>query len=360
MIVPVALAERSYNVLIDEAGTLPEALAARFPGKRRFVILTNETLAVVCASRIDAWREALDAEICTIRDGEVYKTIETWTAILDFLLSSRCDRSTVLVAVGGGVVGDIGGFAAAAFLRGIDFVQVPTTLLAMVDSSVGGKTAVNHPMGKNMIGAFHQPRLVWVETATLSTLSMREFVAGYAEVFKNACIGGREMFDFIVDNHARILARDPDIVRIAVQRSVAIKAGVVSADEKESGLRALLNLGHTFGHALEHHYHFSGILHGEGVFWGIGCAIALSKRLGLIPHADLPAYDLLMHLLPIPRLPQPLPSVDELHIAMFSDKKTVGGAIKFILPTKPGTSIIYDGASENDVKAVMREALTIA
>ena len=186
---------------------------------------------------------------------------------------------------------------------------------------------------------------------------MREFVAGYAEVFKNACIGGRPMFDFIIERHSRILARDPDIVRDAVQRSVAIKAEVVSADEKESGLRALLNLGHTFGHALEHHYHFSGILHGEGVFWGIGCAIALSKRLGLIPHADLPAYEQLQHLLPVSALPQPLPSVDELYLAMFSDKKTVGGAIRFILPTKPGSSVIFDEASEKDVKTVMHEAL---
>ncbi len=362
MKVKVALDERSYDVLIDEAGTLPQTLKSFFPDKCRFVILTNETIASadVCGSRIDKWCEELSAEKCVIPDGEKFKTICTWEPVLDFLLRRRCDRKTVLVAVGGGVIGDIGGFAAASFLRGIDFVQVPTTLLSMVDSSVGGKTGVNHPMGKNMIGAFYQPKLVWIDTAVLKTLPPREFLAGYAEVFKYAFIGGREMFDFIRQNHYLIVNGDSSSICEAIIRSVSIKAHVVSIDEKENGPRALLNFGHTFGHALEHHYNFSGILHGEAVNYGMACAIELARRMGRISTNDEGQFREMENLLSNGALPSPLPNADELFDAMLSDKKTIGGSPRFVLPDTCGTSEIVDGADPVMVKNVMRDVWHIS
>jgi 3-dehydroquinate synthase len=353
MVLTVSLAERSYPVLIDEAESLPQTLQRIFPG-RRFALVTNTTIAGLYAERLTEWESRLQLTRHTIPDGEEYKTLATWSGILDTLLNARLDRSTVLIAFGGGVVGDITGFAAAAFLRGIDYVQVPTTLLAMVDSSVGGKTAVDHPMGKNLIGAFHQPRLVVIDTNYLTTLPEREFLSGYAEVFKYGFIGGREMFDFILQNHEKILAHDPRAVIEAIHRSIAIKAAVVGEDERESGKRALLNFGHTFGHALEKFFGFQGVLHGEAIWWGMAGAIELGLQMGTIAPQDASSYTALSRLLLRPTLAT-RPPADALYDSMFSDKKVHAGKLRFVLPSVPGESIIAADVPVETVRQTLQK-----
>ncbi len=349
MVITVDLGTRSYPVYIDEPTALADLLDTQFPG-RSVALVTNETIRQLYGERIDAWEKRLRIVECVIPDGEEHKTIQTWSSIIDRLLEARLDRGTVLVAFGGGIVGDVGGFAASTFLRGITYVQVPTTLLAMVDSSVGGKTGVNHSMGKNLIGAFHQPELVYIDTAYLDTLPEREYVSGYAEMFKYGFIGGREMFDFIADNHNRILARDRDVLLEAIRRSVSIKAAVVAADERESGKRALLNFGHTFCHALEKNFNFQGILHGEALHWGMALAVDLGFRVGTIPERYKKDYARLMEHSIETSLPS-IPSPEKLYNTMFSDKKVKKGQIRFVLPEKPGTSGIYDSIERSRVIA---------
>jgi 3-dehydroquinate synthase len=291
-----------------------------------------------------------------IPDGERHKTTDTWRGILDTLLEARLDRHSVVIAFGGGVVGDITGFAAAAFLRGVDYVQVPTTLLAMVDSSVGGKTGVNHPCGKNLIGAFHQPCMVWVDLAYLDTLPRREFIAGYAELFKNAFIGGPDMFAFVRETHQDLIAAKPDALAEGVERSIRIKAGVVQEDEHESGRRALLNFGHTFAHALEQTFHYEGILHGEAVLWGMACACDLGKRIGTVPPAARAEMDELIGRMPLPAL-EGVSDAETLYEAMFSDKKARGGTLRFVLPAEPGVSVVRADVPKSAVLETLRTVI---
>ncbi|MFP4681662.1 MAG: 3-dehydroquinate synthase [Chitinispirillaceae bacterium] len=357
MEITVNLDTRSYPVIVDRKcmSSLPSYLKKRFPA-RQCAVVTNTTIQNIYSSYIANLREELGCRVHVIPDGEKYKTIETWSGILDFLISNRLDRTSYIIALGGGVVGDISGFAAACFLRGVEFVQVPTTLLAMVDSSVGGKTAVDHPRGKNLIGAFHQPSLVWIDTEFLQTLPRREFVAGYAECFKTAFIGGREMFSFIMKNKERILSAEPDVLLECIKRSIEIKARVVEQDEKESGKRALLNFGHTFGHALEHYYGFEGILHGEGVLWGIRCAVELGKKAGTIPEGDRSVYDDIMEGLPLPSLPGK-PDIERIYSAMFSDKKVAGGKLRFVVPTIAGSCEVKGDIGEEKIREVLKSVL---
>ncbi len=352
MIVKVPLGERSYDITIDEDKCFPSVLSEMYPDND-FVLITNDTINEIYSEKLSEWEKKLNFKRCILKDGEQYKSIESWNQILTFMLENRYDRKVVMIAFGGGVIGDITGFAASAYLRGVDFVQVPTTLLAMVDSSVGGKTAVNHPMGKNMIGAFYQPKLVHIETSMLDTLKDREFYAGYAEVVKYGFLGGRDMFDFIKENHTSIMKREKDLVREAIRRSVQIKSDVVAEDEKESGKRALLNFGHTFGHALERYYSYKGILHGEGIVWGIKCAVKLGKVVGTVSENDASFFNDLVNLLELPALPDK-PDVNKLYDAMFSDKKVVAGDIRFVVPTIPGESIVQGGISKDDVFKVLR------
>jgi 3-dehydroquinate synthase len=345
--------ERSYEVCLDEGGSLPEVLRGRFDG-RRFALVTNSALEGLYGELIAGWCRELDAVKCVIPDGERYKCLNTWKDILDTLLEARLGRDAVVVAFGGGVVGDIAGFAAASFMRGIDYVQVPTTLLAMVDSSVGGKTAVNHPLGKNLIGAFHQPALVWIETRFLSTLPDRHFFSGYAEVFKNAFIGGEEMFSFIDRHHEDLMAKDRAALSEAIGRSVAIKAAIVSEDERESGTRALLNFGHTFAHALEHYYNYVGVLHGEAVHWGMACALDLARRQAIIPPAHTQRFEALSAKLLKPVLPS-RPEPERLYESMFTDKKVRRGALRLILPTAPGVSAICDDVGKEPIVATLSD-----
>lgn len=351
----VNLGARSYPITLENgaAAELPTLLKATFP-KSRFAIITNTTIAALYRDLIIGWEESLDCAVHEMPDGERYKNIDSWSNILNFLITSRLERSSIVIALGGGVVGDVTGFAAASFLRGIGFIQVPTTLLAMVDSSVGGKTAVDHPLGKNLIGAFHQPKMVCVDSTFLSTLPDRDFISGYAELFKNAFIGGREIFDFVRSNHHAMIAKDMPVLLDGIARSIAVKAGIVEKDEFEtSGLRALLNFGHTFAHAIERYFNFEDVLHGEALWWGMRCAVDCARRSGLLGCEAGDDYQEMVDLMPKPPLPgKPDPAA--LYSMMHTDKKIIDGKIRLVLPTIPGVSVV-----RNDIpKAVVKMTIT--
>lgn len=345
----IELGERSYPIVIGHGNgsAFPGVMLDRFR-ERSFALVTNTTLAELYGPHIRSWREALGFTEVTIPDGEQYKTVDTWSKVLEALLEAKLDRSAVVIAFGGGVLGDITGFAAATFLRGVDFVQVPTTLTAMVDSSVGGKTGVNHQLGKNLIGAFHQPRLVWIDTAALETLPSREFVSGYAELFKNAFIGGRDMFDFVMDTHDSMFAGERTALTEGIERSVRVKAEVVESDERERGRRALLNFGHTFAHAFERSFGYDKIMHGEAVLWGMACACRLGMLVGTVPAAARPDYERILAKLPLPSLPGPI-EPEAAYAAMFGDKKMQGGKLRFVLPAQPGESLVVGHISREAV-----------
>jgi len=334
----VNLGDRSYPVHFGSgiSRDFVSVCKALFPAAS-FALVTNATLAQVYKSTIAQWQAQLDLTIVVIPDGEKYKTVSTWETVLSALLSAKLDRKTVVCAFGGGVVGDITGFAAASYLRGVRYVQIPTTLLAMVDSSVGGKTGVNHDAGKNLIGAFHQPSLVWADCAMLETLPPREFIAGYGELFKYAFIGGGDMFEFVNSVHERMIARESDALVEGIKRCITIKTRVVEQDEKEeSGMRAVLNFGHTFAHSIERFYGFGGIMHGEAVMLGILCACDLGKRTGFIASGTQAAFDEILQKLPCIELPS-TPDIPAFYNGMFSDKKNLQGKITFVVPTTPGT-----------------------
>jgi len=346
----VNLGSRSYPIYFGEraSGEFSAQCRTLFP-QSRFALVTNETLAKLYKTAISQWKDQLDFTLAVIPDGEQFKTVATWESVLEALLKAKLDRKTVLMAFGGGIVGDITGFAAASFLRGVRYIQIPTTLLAMVDSSVGGKTGVNHAMGKNLIGAFYQPSLVWVDCSYLDTLPQREFVAGYGELFKYAFIGGGDMFEFVDMHHEKMIAKEPVSLVEGIRRSIAVKARVVEQDEKEeTGLRAILNFGHTFAHTLERFYDYTGIIHGEAVLWGIGCAYDLGKRVGAVEAKDREKYEELLRKLP--RIQLPFPSdARALYEGMFSDKKTDQGKINFVVPTTPGNAIVRNDVSPEAV-----------
>ena len=353
MKIPVNLSDRPYTIYLDDKKSIGDVLLDTF-AKSRFIVITNSTIDSLYKTVIKKWEKQLSALCCIIEDGEQHKNINTINTILNFMLSQRLGRDTVVIAFGGGVIGDIAGFVSSIFLRGVDYVQIPTTLLAMVDSSVGGKTGVNHALGKNLIGTFYQPKLVWIDSAFLTTLPQREFTAGCAEVVKYGFIGGREMFEFVKSNYDEIISNRTEIIREAIHRSVTIKAAVVSKDERESGRRALLNFGHTFAHALEKYYSYEGILHGEGVFWGIVCALALSKKVKCIQKKYYKEYDEIVKKIKLPSLPAQ-PDINVLYESMFSDKKVREGKIRFVLPQEPGKAIISDTVKKSDVLEVMEE-----
>jgi 3-dehydroquinate synthase len=287
-----------------------------------------------------------------VPDGESYKNWETLNRVFDALLTNRCERSTTLIALGGGVVGDLTGFAAAVYLRGVPFIQVPTTLLAQVDSSVGGKTGINHPLGKNMIGAFYQPRLVLADIATLDTLPPRELAAGLAEVIKYGLILDSRFFEWLEANMARLVARDPAALAHAVRRSCELKAEVVAQDERESGLRALLNLGHTFGHAIEAGLSFGTWLHGEAVAAGTVQAARLSQRLGFLSEADVQRVVALLQRANLPTAAPDL-GVDRYLELMGLDKKVEGGKLRLVLLRRIGEGYVSAEFPQADLRAVL-------
>ena len=340
----VELGERSYPIVIGPNLLSDPALLARHVHGRQVAIVTNTTIAPLYLERVAAPLRAAGREVISIilPDGEQYKNQASLMQVFDALLANKCDRKTTMVALGGGVIGDLTGYAAASYMRGVPFVQLPTTLLAQVDSSVGGKTGINHPLGKNMIGAFYQPRAVLADTATLATLPQRELSAGLAEVIKHGAIIDLEFFDWIEENIGKLMARDQAALAHAIARSCEIKANVVRQDEREGGLRAILNFGHTFGHAIEAGLGYGTWLHGEAVGCGMVMAADLSCRLGLIDQAQVARVRALVAAAGLPTVAPDLGAARWLEL-MEVDKKNEGGAIKFIL-LKPLGSPSISGA----------------
>ncbi len=337
----IELGDRSYPIRIGSGLLDDPATWAGGPAASQALIVTNTTVAPFYAARlaraISAHHETV--HVLALPDGEAHKTWQTLNLIFDALLQNACDRKTILYALGGGVVGDMAGFAAASYMRGVPFVQVPTTLLAQVDSSVGGKTAINHPLGKNMIGAFYQPRLVVCDLETLSTLPAREFSAGLAEVIKYGPIADMEFLAWIESNIEGLMARDAALLAHAVRRSCEIKARVVTQDERESGLRAILNFGHTFGHAIEAGLGYGQWLHGEAVGCGIVMALDLSRRLGLVDDAFVRRVRVLLERAGLPVVGPPLGTQRYLEL-MQVDKKAEAGRIRFVVVDKPGSAVV--------------------
>jgi shikimate kinase/3-dehydroquinate synthase len=337
--VPVALGDRSYRVILDPGGLdgLGEAVAAR-----RAIVVTDSTVAPLWADAAEASLRGAGAEVARIvfPAGEIHKDLATWQRVVDELLELRADRGTPVIALGGGVVGDLAGFAAATVMRGLPLVQVPTTLLAMVDSSVGGKTAVNHRRGKNLVGAFHQPSLVFAPMGTLSTLPDRERRSGLGEVVKTALLGDAELLDRLEADADRLRDGDPGALAPVVARCVAIKAGIVAQDERENGLRAVLNLGHTVGHGLEAALGYEGLLHGEAVALGLVAEARWAVRSGHCADPALP--DRLLRLLArlgLPSAPPAFPAGAALE-AMRLDKKAAGGNLSMPVPVRAGVAAV--------------------
>ena len=346
--VSVGLEDRAYDVLIgdgliDRAGALVAPLLKR----ARTAIVVDEVVMQLHGARLQASLagSGIDAEAVVIPPGEASKSFAQLEQVCDRLLALKLDRGDVIVALGGGVVGDLAGFAAAIYKRGIDFVQIPTTLLAQVDSSVGGKTAIDTPRGKNLIGAFHQPRLVLADQDVLATLPDREMRAGYAEVIKYGLLGDFDFFEWLETNSAAVLAREPAALIHAVARSVEMKAEIVAEDERETGRRALLNLGHTFGHALEAEVGFGGdLIHGEAVALGCAQAFRYSARLGLCPSQDAVRASQAIAKAGLPSRLADIPggpfNADLLIGHMAQDKKADGGQLTLILAEGIGRALV--------------------
>jgi len=347
----VELGERSYPIYIGQGLIgVAERVHPHITG-RQVMIVSNDTVAPLYLDKVLAAFGAMETSTVILPDGEQYKTLETTNRIFDALLEQRLDRQCTLVALGGGVVGDITGFAAACYQRGVDFIQIPTTLLAQVDSSVGGKTGVNHPLGKNMIGAFHQPRCVIADTDTLETLPERELRAGLAEVIKYGLIRDVAFYSWLEDNIDALLARQPEALSHAIERSCANKAEIVAADEREQGTRALLNLGHTFGHAIETGLGYGSWLHGEAIAAGMVMAASMSQQLGWLTEDDVGRIEALLQRAQLPiRAPAELTTQRFLEI-MSLDKKVQQHRIRLVLLRAIGEALITA-----DFEAEMLEA----
>ena len=334
--------ERSYPIHIGNGILSQSQIILKHLPRKRVAIVTNTTVAPLYLERL---RSALESHgVASIPiilpDGEEHKNWQTLNLIFDALLENRCESSTPVIALGGGVVGDLAGFAAATYLRGVPFIQFPTTLLAQVDSSVGGKTGINHPLGKNMIGSFYQPKAVVADSTTLDTLPERELRAGIAEIIKYGLIRDPVFFDWIEQNMAKLLARDSEILIEAIRRSCMNKAEVVQTDERESGVRALLNLGHTFGHAIENAMGYGRWLHGEAVAAGTVLAAELSARMNMIDRIEV---ERIRRIYVLAGLPVVAPSLGpEKYLSLMGlDKKVEGGKMRFILLRRIGEAMVH-------------------
>ena len=333
--ITVDLGERSYPIVIG-SGLLNGGFdLSTYVVGRDCLIVSNETIAPLYFDALQANLGDKSITSISLADGEAHKTVATMELVLDKLVESHANRDITLIALGGGVVGDITGFAAACYMRGVAFIQVPTTLLAQVDSSVGGKTGVNHPQGKNLIGAFHQPQIVLIDTDTLATLPDRELKAGLAEVIKYGAIADVEFFAWLETNTDALLARDAEALGYAVRRSCELKAAVVAEDEREAGRRAILNFGHTFGHAIEHCQGYGEWLHGEAVAAGMVMAAMLSD----IDRDDVARLIDLIRKVGLPAKP-PTIGVDAMRKAMSMDKKVLGKQLRFVLLEKLGAAYV--------------------
>ena len=349
----VELGERSYDIITGSniLEGIGDALTP-FGLSPKIAIITNPTVFSLYGKRVsDSVKKAgFDVLVVTIPDGEEYKDLLRLQHIYDELLAHKLDRSSALIALGGGVIGDITGFAASTYMRGISCIQVPTTLLSQVDSSVGGKTGINHKLGKNMIGTFWQPRLVWIDVATLKTLRRRELLSGLAEVIKYGVIYDIELFAFLEVNRDKILNLDTDALTYIIRRSCEIKADVVSKDEREAGLRSILNYGHTIGHAIETVTGYTRFLHGEAVATGMYLEARLSQILNLIDKDQVFRIKAVIDSYGLPSEMQADIDINGILSSMQLDKKAVAGELKFILPEKIGRVKIYKGATEKSIR----------
>lgn len=352
----VDLGDRSYPIYIGLDLNVGELTREALPGTKEIMVVTNDTIAPLY---LESTRTSLEAQGFAVhqvilKDGEAYKTVDSYMQIMTALIEAGLSRDCALAALGGGVVGDMTGFAAATYTRGVDYVQIPTTLLAMVDSSVGGKTAINHPQGKNMIGAFYQPKAVIADLNTLNTLPEREIAAGMGEVIKYGIIYDAEFFSYLEqhDGLSHLIADKSNLVHI-VKRCCEIKAEVVSEDEREGGIRAILNLGHTFGHAIEAYLGFGTWLHGEAVALGMLIAAKLSQSRGMLSADE---YARILKLVEQSRLPAAIPeqmqAQDFIH-GMRHDKKVKQGVIRYVLPQGIGKSSVFSDVSDDEVTALI-------
>jgi len=350
----VDLGDRAYPIHIGRGLLGDASLITPHLKTRRAFVVTNDVVAPLYLERLTATLRGAGVRVdhVVLPDGEAHKDWETLNRVFDALLQTRCERSTTLIALGGGVIGDMGGFAAATYQRGMPFIQIPTTLLAQVDSSVGGKTAINHPLGKNMIGAFYQPRLVLADIDTLHTLPDRELSAGLAEIIKYGLIRDLPLFEWLETSIERLLARDAEALAFAIERSCANKAEIVAADETEQGVRALLNLGHTFGHAIEAGMGYGEWLHGEGVAAGTVMAATLSQRLGMLPAADVGRIVSMFERARLPVRGPQLPVSRYLDL-MASDKKVEEGRLRLILLEAIGRAVIRGDAPLAEISSAI-------
>lgn len=351
----VELGDRSYPIFIGENLLSDASLLADILGEKTLCVVTNETIAPLYLEQLSVLLGRQPDCVVSLPDGEQYKHLQSIESIFDAALENRLNRSSLMIALGGGVVGDMTGFAAACYQRGIDFVQVPTTLLSQVDSSVGGKTGVNHPLGKNMIGAFHQPRAVVIDTDTLKTLPKRELAAGIAEVVKYGLIADTGFFAWLEENMSALNQCDAEALTYAIKRSCELKADVVAKDEREGGIRAILNLGHTFGHAIEAKQGYGNWLHGEAVAAGMVMAVDMSCRLGWLDQSVL---ERTVALLQVADLPVAAPfgmTVDDFLEAMAVDKKNVQGKIRLVLLTALGEACVTDDFDIALMQQVIKE-----
>ena len=336
----VELGDRSYPIYIGSNVLSQAELYIQHIKAKQVLVVTNETIAPLYLDTVLNNLTPFDVETVILPDGEQFKTLETVTHIFDKLLASRFSRNATLIALGGGVIGDMGGFAAACYQRGIAFLQIPTTLLAQVDSSVGGKTGVNHPLGKNMIGAFYQPQCVIADADVLDTLDDRQLSAGLAEVIKYGLIRDAKFFEWLENNITSLLARDKQALSFAIEQSCLNKAGIVAVDETEAGVRATLNLGHTFGHAIETGTGYGTYLHGEAVAIGTCQAADLSRRKGWLNDADVERIIALFKQAKLPIIPPEHIDSDRFLELMAVDKKNVDGHIRLILLKKIGEATL--------------------
>jgi 3-dehydroquinate synthase len=355
--VRVELGERSYNIVIGS--NILSSIGASlkpFCFSPKVAVVSNPTVYLLYGDVVatSLGKAGFDILTVTIPDGEEYKDLLWVEHVYNMLLQAKLDRSSCIVALGGGVIGDITGFVASTYMRGISYIQMPTTLLAQVDSSVGGKTGVNHKLGKNMIGTFWQPRLVWVDVETLKTLQKREFLAGIAEVIKYGVIWDEELFDFLESKRKKILKLDREALMYVIKRSCEIKAEVVSKDERESGLRAILNFGHTIGHAIETVTGYRKYLHGEAVAIGMHLEAKLAGMLNLFDDRKTSRIKSLINAYNLPsEMPQDI-DVDHILFSMQLDKKAIAGKLRFVLPEKIGKVRIQKGVAEKVIRDLLK------
>ena len=345
----VELGDRSYPIFIGQNLLSDGSLIAQYISAKKIMIVTNTTVAQLYLEQVTASlvEQGKTVDNVILADGERYKTLETLNEVFTGLLSGKHGRDTCIVALGGGVVGDMAGFAAACYQRGIDFIQIPTTLLSQVDSSVGGKTAVNHPLGKNMIGAFYQPNAVFIDIEYLRTLPANEFAAGMAEVIKYGIMWDKSFFDWLQQEHDRITSLDSSALIDLIARCCEIKADVVAQDERENGVRALLNLGHTFGHAIESEQGYGNWLHGEAVAAGTVIAAKTAQLLSLIDNEQVSEIINIFKLYNLPVNKPSEMSFESFMQHMAVDKKVLAGQLRFVLPTSIGSAELVSGVQDD-------------